>query len=254
VSKIEWTDETLNCVTGCTPVSSGCKNCYARRMHKRLQNMGLEKYAADFDEVNIWPDVWEKVGRWKRPRRVFVNSMSDTFHEEVDDWFIIWMFKKMEEYSQHTFQVLTKRPIRAFELRMGELRFPPNVWMGVTVEDILSWGRVKTLLNLDAAVRFVSFEPLLGRIPFRLMGKLAHGPDGGENPTICLEGIDWAIIGCETGPGARPMHDDWVRGIIAECRRHNVKIFYKQQMVGGKKVSMPAIDDVVRGQMPKRGE
>lgn len=223
MSKIEWTDATLNCVTGCTKISTGCRNCYAERMTKRLQGMGIKKYAAGFDKVVCHPEVLDQIAKWRKPRRVFINSMSDTFHKDVGLGFIDAIMNACIANPQHQFQILTKR---AGQLRFieGWHEWPDNVWMGVTVENDLNRKRIAHLSYTDAKIKFVSFEPLVGIV--------GH---------VNLLHIDWAIIGCETGPGRRPMKDEWVERLIENCREYDVPVFYKQQMVDGKKVSCPEI-------------
>lgn len=229
MSKIEWTDETLNCVTGCTQISPGCKNCYAKKMTKRLKSMGHKKYKSGFDVVRVHPQAWNVVSKWKKPRRVFVNSMSDTFHEEVGWWFIQYMFEQMNRHPQHTFMLLTKRSERMEDILNHHglgIKFTPNIWMGVSVETIDYLYRIEHLKQIDAKVRFISFEPLLGPVGM-----------------LDLEGIHWVIIGGESGPHARPMNEYSVMNIIGQCNEHDppVPVFYKQKMVDGKKVSCPEI-------------
>jgi len=208
-SSIEWTNATWNPVTGCTPCSPGCQNCYARRMAKRLKAMGQPRYRNGF-RVTLQPDIVELPLRWRKPRMIFVNSMSDLFHEDVPAEFIARCFAVMERASWHTFQVLTKRPERAVELA-GQLSWPRNVWMGTSVESAKYVGRIQHLIQLRATIRFLSLEPLLGPIP--------------ELP---LEGIHWVIVGGESGPGARPMKSEWVIQIRDRCRRSGVPFFFKQ--------------------------
>lgn len=208
-SSIEWTDATWNPVTGCTKVSQGCKHCYAERMAKRLQAMGVARYADGF-KLALQEDQLDAPLRWRKPKRVFVNSMSDLFHKDVPTEFIRRVFEVMEQCPQHEFQVLTKRADR-LEGIAPELVWPRNVWMGVSVEDRPSLWRMGHLRHVPAAVRFLSVEPLLERL----------GP-------LDLRGIDWVIVGGESGPGARPMQADWVREIRASCRQAEVAFFFKQ--------------------------
>jgi len=238
-TKIEWVTnpdgtkgETWNCVVGCTPTSEGCAFCYARRMTKRLQAMGQKKYAAGFDRVVCHEDMLNIPLRWKKPRRIFVNSMSDTFHEEVPLAFLREMFSTMNLANWHTFQVLTKRSERMLELSW-RLEMTPNIWMGVSVEGENYLYRIDGLRDTQAAIKFLSFEPLLGPID-----------------NLNLDGIDWAIVGCESGPGARPMQEDWVRSIRDQCVGQNVAFFYKQRMENGKKISCPELDRRVWKQFP----
>lgn len=208
-SAIEWTEATWNPVTGCSKLSPGCKFCYAERMAERLQAMGQPRYANGF-QVTTHEDLLDLPLRWRKGRTIFVNSMSDLFHERVPDDFIIRVFRTMEKANQHTFQVLTKRSDRLRELA-PKLAWPGNVWQGVSVESAAYTGRVAELAQVKAAVRFLSVEPLLSAIP--------------ELP---LDGIDWVIVGGESGPGARPMSPVWVEDIQAQCVRARVPFFFKQ--------------------------
>jgi len=179
-SSIEWTESTWNPVTGCTKISPGCAHCYAERMAKRLQTMGQPRYAGGF-KLAVHPDALEVPLRWRRPRMIFVNSMSDLFHKNVPAEFIHQCFDVMQRASQHTFQVLTKRPERAAAMA-DDLPWPPNVWMGTSVESQEFTGRMKSLVRTNARVRFLSLEPLLGPIP-----------------RLPLKGIHWVIVGGESG-------------------------------------------------------
>lgn len=208
-SHIEWTEMTWNPVTGCSKVSAGCKFCYAERMAKRLQAMGVERYRNGF-AVTLHDDLIDVPRTWKQPRIVFVNSMSDLFHEEVPLEFIRRVFATMATTPQHTYQILTKRSERLKELA-AELVWPPNIWMGVSVEDERVTYRICDLQSVPAAVRFLSCEPLLG--------PLEH---------LSLEGIHWVIVGGESGPGARPMERKWVESIRRQCRQAKVPFFFKQ--------------------------
>lgn len=208
-TSIEWTEATWNPVTGCSKFSSGCQNCYAERMARRLKAMGQMKYRNGFG-VTVHPRELPVPIAWRKPRMVFVNSMSDLLHDEVPDEFILKVFEVMREACWHTFQILTKRPHRLEELN-GSLRWPANVWMGVTVEDEACTERLEPLRKSDAVVKFVSFEPLLSSI---------------SNPN--LDGIDWAIVGGESGPRARPIELQWVLEIRDECIRQSVPFFFKQ--------------------------
>lgn len=208
-SNIEWTEMTWNPVTGCTKISQGCKHCYAERMAKRLTAMGSDRYRNGF-KVTLHPDLLEVPMRWKKPRTVFVNSMSDLFHEEIPEAYIARVFETMGRCPQHTFQVLTKRAERLAELA-PRLRWSPNVWMGVSVEDSRVVDRIDSLRQVPAGVRFLSLEPLIG-------------PLEGLN----LGGIDWVIVGGESGPRARPMKQEWVQSILRQCRTASVAFFFKQ--------------------------
>lgn len=208
-SHIEWTEMTWNPVTGCTKVSAGCKNCYAERMANRLNAMGVDRYRNNF-EVTLHEDLLDAPMKWKAPRLVFVNSMSDLFHRDVPLDFIQKAFETMARCPQHTFQVLTKRSDRLREIA-EKLCWPKNVWMGVSVEDIKVVNRIADLELVPAAVRFLSIEPLLGPIP-----------------DLKLQGIHWVIVGGESGPRARPMQAEWVESIHLQCRVANVPFFFKQ--------------------------
>jgi protein gp37 len=208
-STIEWTEATWNPVTGCTKVSAGCKNCYAERMAKRLQAMGVPQYRNGF-KLTLQPDMLNVPRRWKRPRKVFVNSMSDLFHPQVPLLFIQQIFEVMNDCPQHTFQILTKRPELAAEYS-GELNWSPNIWMGTSVENMLVVHRIKDLVRVGAGIRFLSLEPLLGPLP-----------------RLPLTGIDWVIVGGESGPRARPMEKEWVTQIRDRCVAQGVPFFFKQ--------------------------
>ncbi len=208
-SEIEWTEATWNPVTGCSKISSGCAHCYAERMAKRLHAMGQPNYANGF-RVTCHEDMLRKPLEWKRPQIIFVNSMSDIFHEEVPESFIRSVFDVMVRADWHLFQLLTKRSQRLAELAPS-LPWPDNIWMGVTVENLDCAFRTDHLREVPAAVRFVSLEPLLGPIP-----------------DLDLQGIEWVIVGGESGPGARPMQPRWVLEILDQCRAATVPFFFKQ--------------------------
>jgi protein gp37 len=223
-SAIEWTDATWNPVAGCTPVSAGCKNCYAARMALRLSHMpnGVgEKYCGTAKRtrgglpvftgrINLDRASLDLPRSWRLPRLIFVNSMSDVFHEDVPLSYIQEIFQVMVDCPQHTFQVLTKRPERASELA-AELCWPQNVWMGTSVEDDRVLHRVDALRTIPAHVRFLSCEPLIGSLT-----------------GLSLERIDWVIVGGESGPGARPMEKKWVLEIKRLCEKSAVAFFFKQ--------------------------
>jgi protein gp37 len=208
-STIEWTEATWNPVTGCTKVSPGCKHCYAERMAERLRAMGQANYANGF-ELTLQPHMLELPLRWTKPQTVFVNSMSDLFHEEVPFEYIDRVFDVMARASWHRFQVLTKRAERLTELST-RLQWPANVWMGVSIESEAYRGRVEHLRSTGAQIKFLSLEPLLG--PLR---------------DLDLDSIDWVIVGGESGPGARPMDREWVLDIRDQCQRARVPFFFKQ--------------------------
>lgn len=204
VTTIEWTERTWNPVTGCSKVSQGCKHCYAERIADRF--WGQRR----FTDVQCHPDRLDHPRSIKRGSMFFVNSMSDLFHEDVPDEFIRAVFAVMSECPQHTFQVLTKRSERLAQLG-ASLLWPANVWMGVSVEDARVIKRVDHLRAIPAAVRFLSLEPLIGPLDY-----------------IDLDGIQWVIVGGESGPGARPMKPEWVRSLRKQCRAARVPFFFKQ--------------------------
>ena len=208
-SQIEWTQMTWNPVTGCDKVSQGCKHCYAERMAKRLKAMGVERYRNNF-EVTLHDDLVERPRSWVKPRVVFVNSMSDLFHEAVPIDFISRVFETMSECPQHVFQILTKRSSRLVQIA-DLLPWPKNVWMGVSVENQQVVNRITDLQQVPARIRFLSCEPLLGPLV-----------------DLPLEGIHWAIVGGESGPSARAMKEAWVLSILEQCRNHDVAFFFKQ--------------------------
>lgn len=208
-STIEWTETTWNPVTGCTKISAGCLHCYAERMARRLQGMGQARYRKGF-EVTLQPEALPEPYVWKRPRRVFVNSMSDLFHEQIPLEYLRRIFRVMNDNPRHTFQILTKRSQYLSEVA-GQLEWSPNIWMGVTVERSDYRYRMDDLRTVPAAIRFVSMEPLLGPIV---------APD--------LNGIDWVIVGGESGPGARPMEERWVVDLQKACEEQAVAFFFKQ--------------------------
>lgn len=219
---IEWTEATWNPIAGCTMLSPGCTNCYAMRMAARLQAIGHERYQGTTRRSggrHVWTGkiILDEAAlsiplSWKKPRHIFVNSMSDLFHENVPGQFVAKVWAVMAAVPQHTFQILTKRPDRM----LGLLRQPPfeilsNVWLGTSVENAAVLSRVDMLRQVPAAVRFISFEPLIGSV-----GR----PD--------LAGIDWAIVGGESGPHARPMERPWVDEILSACQEQRVAFFFKQ--------------------------
>jgi protein gp37 len=230
---IEWTEATWNPVTGCSKVSPGCLNCYAKRMAKRLQAMGQPNYRSGF-EVRTHPHMLEVPDKWARPRMVFVNSMGDLFHEEIPFEFIRRVFETMERTPRHTYQLLTKREDRLAAVA-PDLPWPSNVWMGVTVEDAGRLDRVDRLRLVPSAVRFLSAEPLLGPL---------HALD--------LTGIDWVIVGGESGPGARPMRREWVLDIRDACIDASVPFFFKQWGGVRKKAAGRRLEDRTWDQMPHR--
>jgi protein gp37 len=208
-SAIEWTESTWNPVTGCTKISLGCANCYAERMAKRLCAMGQANYINGF-KVAIHEHVLDVPLHWKKPQMIFVNSMSDLFHRNVPTEFIVRTFEVMKKADWHTYQVLTKRSERLLELG-SILPWQPHIWMGVTVESADYTHRIEHLRRSGAHVKFLSLEPLLGPLP-----------------DLDLSGIDWAIVGGESGPGARPIDEAWVKDIHRKCRKADVPFFFKQ--------------------------
>jgi len=211
-SSIEWTDATWNPVTGCTKVSPGCKYCYAETFAERFRGVPGHPYEQGFD-LRLWPDRLKAPLTWRKPRVIFVNSMSDLFHEEVPDEFIAKVFATMARANHHVYQVLTKRPERMSRLlKSSDLQRHPHIWLGTSVENQDYLWRAETLAGIDAGVRFLSCEPLLG--PLDLAAVL---PD-----------LEWVIVGVESGPKARPMAPEWARDIRDECVSAGVPFFFKQ--------------------------
>ena len=208
-SSIEWTDSTWNPITGCTKISLGCANCYAERMALRLKAMGNPNYTNGFS-ITLHEDALELPLKWKKPQTIFVNSMSDLFHENIPDEFILRIFDVMLRANWHRFQILTKRSKRMLDLNR-QLRWKPNIWMGVTVEEQSYTYRIEHLQRTDANIKFLSLEPLLGPIS-----------------SLCLDGIDWVIVGGESGPKSRPMKQSWVIDICNQCQTKKVPFFFKQ--------------------------
>jgi protein gp37 len=234
-STIEWTDATWNPVTGCDKVSPGCRHCYAETFAERWRGIPGHPYEQGFD-LRLWPERLELPLRWKKPRRIFVNSMSDLFHEDVPLRFIRDVFATMQKAAWHTFQVLTKRSERLAGLA-PELIWPANVWMGVTVEASEYLWRVDHLRKVPSAVRFLSLEPLLGPLV-----------------DLDLSGIDWVIVGGESGPGARPIEADWIRDIRDKCQWQRVPFFFKQWGGVRKKRNGRILDGQTWDGMPKVGD
>jgi protein gp37 len=207
-SAIEWTDATWNPVTGCTKLSPGCAHCYAETFAERFRGVLGHPYEQGFD-LKLWHERLTLPLQWKRPRMIFVNSMSDLFHADVPTAFIMEVFRVMAAADWHVFQVLTKRPERTAELSR-QLQWPDNVWMGTSVENQRFSSRIDALRRTDARVKFLSCEPLLGPLQ------------------LDLTNIDWVIVGGESGHGARPMRADWARAIRDQCQAHDVAFFFKQ--------------------------
>ncbi|WP_417834707.1 phage Gp37/Gp68 family protein [Thalassospira xiamenensis] len=222
MTKIEWTDVTWNPVAGCSVMSAGCTNCYAMKMAKRLEAMGVEKYRGLTKTVNgnaIWTGAIKEdhsaLGaplNWKKPKNIFVNSMSDLFHADVTESFIAEVWQVMGHTPHHNYQILTKRPDRMLEiLSRNKHGVLPNVWLGTSVENSDVISRIDYLRDVPAAIRFISFEPLIGDV--------GH---------VNLTGIGWAIVGGESGHKARPMHPDWARSLRDQCKAASVPFFFKQ--------------------------
>src|SRR5450755_1178755 len=235
-SSIEWTDASWNPVTGCTEVSPGCDLCYARVFAERFRGVPGHHFEHGFD-LRLWPDRLALPLRWKRPRRIFVNSVSDLFHQDIPTEFILAVFDTMRRADQHTYQVLTKRPSRAALLVSQLLEvlggtWPGHVWMGVSVETQDYTWRVDKLRQIPVPTRFISAEPLLGPL------------------SLNLNGIAWAITGAESGRGARPMKEDWVRSLRDQATLAQVAFFYKQNALQGRKLPLPMLDGVVWNEFP----
>lgn len=230
-SAIEWTESTWNPVTGCTKLSPGCKFCYAERMAERLQAMGQENYRSGF-RLTLQPQMLDLPLRWRKPQTVFVNSMSDLFHEDVPFEYIVRVFEVMRRAHWHRFQVLTKRSERLAELDQ-KLEWAANIWMGVSVENDKYYSRIDDLRRTRAKIKFLSLEPLLGPL---------HNLD--------LRGIDWVIVGGESGFGARPMDPSWAFDLRDQCRRVSVPFFFKQWGGKNKKVAGRVLDGRTWDEMP----
>ncbi len=228
---IEWTEATWNPVRGCTKVSPGCKHCYEETFAERWRGIPGHPYEQGFD-LRLVPEKLEEPLRWKRPRLIFVNSMSDLFHEEVPLDYIARVFDAMRRSSWHTFQVLTKRADRLAEIA-SDLPWPGNVWQGVSVENQKYLGRIEKLRTVPATVRFLSLEPLLGPLP-----------------DLPLDGISWVIVGGESGRGHRPMDPEWVRDIRTQCVRAGIPFFFKQWGGRNSKSGGKDLDGRIWSQMP----
>jgi protein gp37 len=230
-SAIEWTESTWNPITGCTKISPGCKHCYAERMADRLQAMGHQNYRNGF-ALTLQPQMLELPLRWKTPQTIFVNSMSDLFHESVPIEYIELVFDVMRRAHWHRFQVLTKRSEQLAELA-PQLPWEPHIWMGVSVESARYRGRIDELRRTGARIKFLSLEPLLGPLP-----------------ELDLRGIHWVIVGGESGPGARPMKPAWARDLRDQCRRTRVPFFFKQWGGTNKKLTGRVLDGRTWDEMP----
>ena len=232
-SSIEWTELTWNPTTGCTKISQGCKYCYAEVMTRRLQAMGIEKYKDGFNVVRTQPEELLRPYEWKKPRIIFVNSMSDLFHPEVPLDYIKMVFGVMNDCRQHQFQVLTKRAERLAEVA-NELVWKDNVWMGVSVENQKIADRIDFLRVTPARVKFLSLEPLIGPLP-----------------NLNLTAIDWVIVGGESGRRPRPIKSEWVLDIKNQCEKSNVSFFFKQWGGTNKKKSGRLLEGKTYDEMPK---
>jgi protein gp37 len=231
-SSIEWTEATWNPVTGCTKISPGCKNCYAERLATRLRAMGQRNYVNGF-ELTLQPQTLQLPQKWKTPQIIFVNSMSDLFHEEVPLKYIQRVFEVMNNASHHIYQVLTKRADRLAAVS-SQLEWGTHIWMGVSVESHTYLSRIDRLRETGAQVKFLSLEPLLGPLPL-----------------LDLSGINWVIVGGESGPGSRPMDEDWVIDIRDQCCRAGIPFFFKQWGGINKKRAGRLLDNKTWDQMPR---
>ena len=234
-SAIEWTDATWNPVRGCNKISPGCKHCYAERFAERFRGVKGHPFEQGFD-LRLVPTKIDEPLRWKTPQRIFVNSMSDLFHDEVPLNYIKAVFRVMNEADWHQYQVLTKRAERLEDIA-GELQWAPHIWMGVSVESAEYLWRIDHLRRTKAHIKFLSVEPLLGPL-----GK------------IDLRGIDWAIVGGESGPGARPMHVEWVADVREQCRKAGVAFFFKQWGGVFKKKTGRELEGRTWNEMPATGQ
>jgi len=232
-SGIEWTQATWNPITGCTKTSPGCKNCYAERMAHRLQAMENPHYANGFS-LTLHEDTLEIPLRWRKPRMIFVNSMSDLFHEGVPQGFIQKVFDVMNQGSWHTYQILTKRSSRVSELA-DSIDWPPNVWMGVSVENRDYTYRIDHLRQAGSQIKFLSLEPLLGPMPH-----------------LNLNGVDWVIVGGESGPHARPMKKEWAIDVKDQCQSSDIPFFFKQWGGVHRKRNGRTLEGRTWDQMPAR--
>jgi len=230
-SGIEWTESTWNPVTGCTKISPGCKHCYAERLAVRLQAMGQENYRNGFN-LTLQPHMLDLPLRWKRPQTIFVNSMSDLFHKGVPIEYIQQVFDVMRRADWHRFQVLTKRSDRLSQLD-PELKWAPNIWMGVSIESDKYRWRIDDLRATRAMVKFLSLEPLLGPLQ-----------------DLDLRAIDWVIVGGESGPEARPMDPAWAIDLRDQCRQAKVPFFFKQWGGKNKKRAGRILDGEIWNEMP----
>jgi len=234
ISTIEWTESTWNPLTGCTKISAGCKHCYAERMSKRLRAMGQRNYRNGF-KLTTHEHALETPLSWKTPRTIFVNSMSDLFHKSVPTEYILKVFDVMKRAHWHRFQLLTKRSDRLRDLS-DKLPWPENIWMGVSVENRDYIYRIRDLAKIGAFVKFLSIEPLLDSLT-----------------NLPLKNIDWVIVGGESGPKARPMKEEWVFNIHAQCKKKNVSFFFKQWGGKNKKKAGRLLQGKTWSEMPQAG-
>lgn len=240
-TRIEWADRTWNPITGCVEVSPGCTNCYARTFAERFRGVPGHPYEQGFD-LRLWPERLTIPKDWKKPKRIFVNSMSDLFHQDIPDAFIIEVFATMYEADWHIYQILTKRPSRLtntdlsykIQDRLGP--WPKHIWLGVSVENNDYIWRIDKLTKTSAPIKFISAEPLLG-----------------ELTNIQLSGVDWVIAGAESGHGARPMDENWVRHLRDRCQEYHIAFFYKQNAINGHKIPTPELDGKVWKEYPTYG-
>jgi protein gp37 len=237
-STIEWTDASLNTITGCQEVSPGCDHCYARTFAERFRGVPGHPFEHGFD-LTFHPERLGLPGQWKKPKRIFVNSMSDFFHKDVPDSHIIDLFKVMAKVDRHVYQILTKRPSRLVSTDLTEKiinaigPWPRHIWLGVSVENQGYIWRIDKLCLVPAPIRFISAEPLLGPLE-----------------ELDLMGISWLIAGAESGHGARPMDENWVRSLRDQCTASDVAFFYKQNALRGHKIPLPALDGKVWNEFP----
>ena len=232
-SHIEWTEMTWNPTTGCDKISAGCKFCYAEVMTRRLKAMGLQKYSNGFN-LTVHHDALNIPNTWNKPKVVFVNSMSDMFHKDVPLSFIQKVFAVMNDCPQHIFQVLTKRSDILLKYS-SQLNWSHNIWMGVSVENSKVTARIDDLLQTGAGVKFLSCEPLIGSLP-----------------NLNLTGIDWVIVGGESGRKPRPMHEDWVLDILDQCEAAGIKFFFKQWGGTNKKKAARTLKEKTWDDMPAK--
>ena len=233
-TKIEWTESTWNPITGCTKISSGCKNCYAEIMTRRLQAMGQEKYLNGFN-LTLHPETLNEPYTWKKPRVIFVNSMSDLFHKDIPIQYITDVFRVMKENPHHVFQILTKRAdLLLYYDKEGYLEWTHNIWMGVTVEDNTVTNRIDLLRHTGAKIKFLSCEPLLTALP-----------------DMNLKNIDWVIVGGESGRTPRPIKEEWVLHIKDQCQKTSVAFYFKQWGGINKKKNGKILDGKQYTEMPE---